>query len=51
LLGLFQSDHDLDIVDDLSYEAGLSKLQEEAQYFAKAAGKDEKDVDRILYST
>jgi hypothetical protein len=49
LLGLFQSDHDLDIVDDLSYEAGLSKL-EEAQSFAKNAGKDEKDVHRIHYS-
>jgi hypothetical protein len=49
-VGLFQSDHDLDIVGDLSHEAGLIKMEEEAQAIAKAAGKDEKEVDGICYS-
>jgi hypothetical protein len=50
VLGLFQSDHDFDIIDDLNHEAGLSKLMEEAQSFAKTAGEDEKDIDDIHYS-
>jgi hypothetical protein len=50
VIGLFQSDHDFDIISELSHEAGLTKMEEEAQALAKAAGKDEKEVDRIYYS-
>jgi hypothetical protein len=47
--GLFQSDHDLDIVDELTSEADVSKLQEEAQAKLKAEGRD-KEADGIYYS-
>jgi hypothetical protein len=50
VVGLFQLDHDFDIISELSHEAGLAKMEEEAQAVAKAAGKDEKEVDRIYYS-
>jgi hypothetical protein len=39
-VGLFQSDHDLDIGGCLSHEAGLTIMEEEAQALANAAGKD-----------
>ncbi|KAI8939739.1 hypothetical protein NX059_003484 [Plenodomus lindquistii] len=48
--GLFQSDHDLDMVSDLDHEAGLTKLQDEAQALAKAPGQSEADSDKIYYS-
>jgi len=38
-LGLFQSDYDYDIIDDLTDEVGLDKLAEAAN---KAAAKDKK---------
>ena len=34
--GLFQSDHDFDIISDLSYEVGLDKLQLDAEAEAEA---------------
>jgi hypothetical protein len=48
--GLFQSDHDFDIVSELSYDAGLTQMEEEAQAAAKAAGKDDKETNGIYYS-
>jgi hypothetical protein len=48
--GLFQSDHDFDIVSELSHDAGLTQMEEEAQAAAKAAGKDDREVDDIYYS-
>jgi len=47
--GLFQSDHDFDIVENLTSEAGLYKLEEDAKAIAKAKGKSEKDVDGVSY--
>jgi hypothetical protein len=47
--GLFQSDHDFDIVDELASEAGVSQLQKEAQAKLKAEGRD-KEADDIYYS-
>jgi hypothetical protein len=46
---LFQSDHDLDIVGDLSYEVGLNELAHAAEAEAKAAGKSEEEIKRIYY--
>ncbi|KAF1950442.1 hypothetical protein CC80DRAFT_578477 [Byssothecium circinans] len=48
--GLFQSDHDFDLVSDLTGEAGLYKLEEEAVEKAKAEGADEKTIRHISYS-
>jgi hypothetical protein len=45
-----QSDHDFDIVSELSHDAGLTQMEEEAQAAAKAAGKDDREVDDIYYS-
>lgn len=47
--GLFQSDHDFDMVSDLSHEAGLTKLEEDTQASAKAAGKSEEDTERSIH--
>ncbi|KAI5376986.1 hypothetical protein J4E82_004361 [Alternaria postmessia] len=48
---LFQSDHDFDMVSDLSHEAGLTKLGKDARVSAKAAGKSDEDIERdIFYS-
>ncbi|KAH9880133.1 hypothetical protein J1614_002159, partial [Plenodomus biglobosus] len=48
--GLFQSDHDFDMLGEMSYEAGLDKLQEDAQALARAQGQSEEDVEQIYYS-
>jgi hypothetical protein len=41
LPGLLQSDHDFDIVENLTHEAAIDKLEEDAQAKAKAAGTPE----------
>ncbi|KAF1946455.1 hypothetical protein EJ02DRAFT_441075 [Clathrospora elynae] len=41
--GLFQSDHDFDMLSDLGHEAGLTKLEEDAQATSKAEGKSDED--------
>jgi hypothetical protein len=48
--GLFQSDHDFDIVSELSHDAGLTQMEEGAQAAAKAASKDDKAINSIYYS-
>jgi hypothetical protein len=48
--GLFQSDHDLDIVDELCYEAGLNEPANAAEAQAKAAGKSDKEIKDIYYT-
>ena len=50
LLGLFQSDHDLDMVGDFEHEAGLEKLEEAAIAEAKAAGKTDEEIKGIYYT-
>ncbi|EOA89718.1 hypothetical protein ACJQWK_02541 [Exserohilum turcicum] len=47
---LFESDHDFDMIGDMSHEAGLIKLEEDAKARAKAEGKSDKEVDAIFYS-
>ncbi|KAI0587989.1 zf-MYND domain-containing protein [Pyrenophora tritici-repentis] len=47
--GLFQSDHDFNIVENLTSDAGLYKLEENAKAIAKAKGKSEKDVEGVSY--
>lgn len=47
---LFQSDHDFDIISELSGEAGLTQMEEEARSIAKAADKDEKYLNQIYYT-
>jgi hypothetical protein len=47
--GLFQSDKDLDNVCDMGHEAGLTKLEEDAQAVAKAQGKSEEEAERSIY--
>lgn len=49
-LGLFQSDHDFDTLSELGHEMGLTKLEEDMQAAARAAGKSEEEVDRIYLS-
>lgn len=49
-LGLFQSDHDFDMLGEMSHEAGLTKLEEDAQARAKAEGKSDKEVNSICYT-
>ncbi|KAJ4346455.1 uncharacterized protein N0V89_010384 [Didymosphaeria variabile] len=44
---LFQSDHDLDMVSEMTHDAGLYKLEEEAIAKAKAAG--ESDAEKQIY--
>ncbi|KAG9192652.1 hypothetical protein G6011_11386 [Alternaria panax] len=41
--------HDFDMVSDLSHEAGLTKLEEDDQTSAKAAGKSEEDAERSIH--
>ncbi|KAF1365098.1 hypothetical protein EJ07DRAFT_161210 [Lizonia empirigonia] len=48
--GLFQSDHDFDIVCELGDEMGLTKLEEEMQAAAEVAGKTGSDVYDIYLS-
>ena len=38
-VGLFQSDHDFDIMSELCHDAGITKMEEEAQATAKAVGR------------
>jgi hypothetical protein len=45
--GLFQSDHDLDIMSELSYEAGLDELADAAEAQAKAASKSDEEIKDI----
>ncbi|EMD96833.1 hypothetical protein COCC4DRAFT_41685 [Bipolaris maydis ATCC 48331] len=47
---LFQSDHDFDVISEMSHEAGLAKLEEDAQARAKAEGKSDKEVNLIYYT-
>ncbi|KAJ8110692.1 hypothetical protein OPT61_g6526 [Boeremia exigua] len=48
--GLFQSDHDYDTLSELGHEMGLTKLEEELQAAAKAAGKSKGEVNDIELS-
>lgn len=47
--GLFQSDHDYDIVSDLTYEVGLDKLQSDAEARAGIADGERSDFYYTLY--
>ncbi|CAE7176278.1 hypothetical protein CFE70_005481 [Pyrenophora teres f. teres 0-1] len=46
---LFQSDHDFNIVENLTSDAGLFKFEKNVKAIAKAMGKSEKDVEDISY--
>ncbi|EAT78155.1 MYND-type zinc finger protein samB [Parastagonospora nodorum] len=48
--GLFQSDHDFDIISELNHDAGLNQMEDEAQALAKASGKDDKEIGQIYYT-
>ncbi|KAH6637534.1 hypothetical protein C7974DRAFT_143159 [Boeremia exigua] len=48
--GLFESDNDADIVSELGHDLGLTKLEEEMQAAAKAAGKSEEEINSIYLS-
>jgi hypothetical protein len=47
--GLFQSDHDFDLVSDIDGDFGLHQMEEQHQAEAKAEG-DKKPEDRIHYT-
>lgn len=47
---MFQSDNDFDIISELGYDLGLASLEEAAQANAKAAGKDQEEIDGVYYT-
>ncbi|KAF2875805.1 hypothetical protein BDV95DRAFT_626225 [Massariosphaeria phaeospora] len=48
--GLFQSDHDFEIVSELTHDAGLDRIAEDANAKAKAANPKNEDDRGVYYS-